>query len=263
ARIVAGSHPGFVDGAGADARFRRLGALAAAAPGRLILADSGNALVRIIAAPSRIGFHAPPSPRLDPRFDADAFRWQPLLWPFVPMDGPHEIAGTMGEARGGESGERFHAGIDVHADEGTSVRAVRDGFVAAPIAVADFGTLNESVRIGAVTYVHLRVGRDRVHIVVDAWDQTNGNESRRRLGLYRLGYQLLKEDGSPASGFESPRVTIVFDRLSLNPDAARLVYAPGSGIPFYGRRSTRFLYDVTNTFRDGVASPGIWDTASA
>jgi len=366
ARIVAGSHPGFVDGAGADARFRRLGALAAAAPGRLILADSGNALVRIIAAPSRIGFHAPPSPRLDPRFDADAFRWQPLLWPIDPMDGPHEIAGTMGEARGGESGERFHAGIDVHADEGTSVRAVRDGFVAAPIAVADFGTLNESVRIGAVTYVHLRVGRDRhgralddprfvatrddrgaivgmrvkrgarfttadvigtvnafnhvhlnvgwpgeernpllfrlvqfedtvpptiarggvrlydeaggllkervkgrlvvrarVHIVVDAWDQTDGNESRRRLGLYRLGYQLLKEDGSPASGFESPRVTIVFDRLSLNPDAARLVYAPGSGIPFYGRRSTRFLYDVTNTFRDGVASPGIWDTASA
>src|SRR5207248_7150913 len=107
------------------------------------------------------------------------------------------------------------------------------------------------------------VVRARVHIVVDAWDQTNGNESRRRLGLYRLGYQLLKEDGSPASGFESPRVTIVFDRLSLNPDAARLVYAPGSGIPFYGRRSTRFLYDVTNTFRDGVASPGIWDTASA
>src|SRR5207302_8500841 len=90
-----------------------------------------------------------------------SFRWQPLLWPIDPMDGPHEIAGTMGEARGGESGERFHAGIDVHADEGTSVRAVRDGFVAAPIAVADFGTLNESVRIGAVTYVHLRVGRDR------------------------------------------------------------------------------------------------------
>ena len=365
ARVVAGTRPGFADGDGAHARFRRLGALAVAAPGRLIVADEGNSLVRIVAAPSRTPFHAPLSPHLDPRFDADAFQWQPLLWPIDPMDGPHEIAGTMGEARGGEGGERFHAGIDVHADEGTPVRAVRDGFVAAPIAVADFGTLNESLRIGAVTYVHLRVGRDqhgrafddprfvpthddrgvvigmrvtrgarfttadvigtanafnhvhlnvgwpgeernpllfrlvqfedtvpptiarggvrlfdesgnalkervkgrvvvrnRVHIVVDAWDQANGNESRRRLGLYRLGYQLLNEDGSPAVGFESPRVTIAFDRLSIDPDAARLVYAPGSGIPFYGRRSTRFLYDITNSFHDGVASPGIWDTAA-
>jgi hypothetical protein len=39
-----------------------------------------------------------------------------------------------------------------------------------------------------------------------------------------------------------------------------LVYAPGSGIPFYGQRRTRFLYIVTNTFRDGVVSPGAWDT---
>jgi hypothetical protein len=52
----------------------------------------------------------------------------------------------------------------------------------------------------------------------------------------------------------------VFDRLAIDPDAARLVYAPGSGIPFYGRRTTRFLYAVTNTFRDGVASPGFWDS---
>ena len=67
----------------------------------------------------------------------------------------------MGEARGGEGGERFHAGIDVRADEGTPVRAVRDGVVAAPMAAAEFGTLNESLRIGPVTYVHMRVGRVR------------------------------------------------------------------------------------------------------
>src|SRR5207244_599404 len=121
------------DGAGADARFRGLGALAAAAPGRLILADSGNALVRIIAAPSRIGFHAPPSPRLDPRFDADAFRWQPLLWPIDPMDGPHEIAGTMGEARGGESGERVKPG-------------------------ARFTTADVIGTVNAFNHVHLNVG---------------------------------------------------------------------------------------------------------
>ena len=40
-----------------------------------------------------------------------------------------------------------------------------------------------------------------------------------------------------------------------------VVYAHGSGIPFYGRRQTRFLYIVTDTFRDGVAAPGFWNTA--
>jgi hypothetical protein len=100
----------------------------------------------------------------------------------------------------------------------------------------------------------------RVHTVVDAWDQSDGNVARRRLGLYALGYQVLRDDGSLAAGFEKPRDNIVFDRLDVSPDAARLVYAPGSGIPFYGRRTTRFLYAVTNTFRDGVAAEGVWDT---
>jgi len=88
----------------------------------------------------------------------------------------------------------------------------------------------------------------------------NGNARRRRLGLFRLGYEVLHDDGSPVAGFEAPRDTIVFNRLDIAPDAARLVYAPGSGIPFYGRRATRFLYAVTNTFRDGVAAPGVWDS---
>ena len=39
------------------------------------------------------------------------------------------------------------------------------------------------------------------------------------------------------------------------------MYAPGSGIAFYGERRTRFLYIVTNTLRDGVAKQGFWDTA--
>ncbi len=36
----------------------------------------------------------------------------------------------------------------------------------------------------------------------------------------------------------------------------------GSGIPFFGGGSTRFLYAVTNTFKGGVASPGVWDTTA-
>jgi hypothetical protein len=38
------------------------------------------------------------------------------------------------------------------------------------------------------------------------------------------------------------------------------VYASGSGIPVYGNRSTRFLYAVTSTLRDGVAADGVLDT---
>jgi len=364
-RTLAGSRNGFSDGAGDAARFRRLGGIAIAAAGRLVVTDAGNALVRVVGARSEGVWPLPPPPGINPGFDFDRFALQPLLWPVDPMDGPHEIAGTLGEARGGEGGERFHAGIDVRVPEDTPVRAVRNGVVAAPVATSEFGTLSESVRIGAVAYVHLRVGRTRrgpvfddprfapvydgegklsgmrvkrgarfvtgevigavnafnhVHlnvgwpgeeynpllmrlahfedsvaptiavggvrlydeqgqpftrrvkgrllvsgraqIVVDAWDQADGNEARRRLGLFALGYQVLRPDGTPAAGFEHARDTIVFDRLDAVPEAARLVYAPGSGIPFYGRRRTRFLYAVTNSFHHGVAAAGAWDTTA-
>jgi hypothetical protein len=363
-RTLAGSTtPGFRDGAGDVARFRGLGSLALAEPGRLVVGDAGNALVRLVADPSRLGELPPASPRVMPRFDVDGFGLDPLLWPVAPFEGPHEIAGTLGEARGSEGSERFHAGVDVRVDEGTAVHAIRDGVVASPIGNDDFGSLNEWLRIGAVNYVHIRAGRERrgdlidtarfvptyndrgklalirvkrgarfttgeiigtvnpfnhvhlnvgwpgeeynplrfrlvhfedtvppaierggvrlydefgrplshrdrgrivvsgrVQIVVDAADQVDGNRRGRRLGLFDLGYQVLNRDGSPAPGFDDVRHTLRFERLAVEPDAAHMVYAPGSGIPFYGRRRTRFLYIVTNTFQDGVASQGFWDT---
>lgn len=365
ARALVGSRPGFADGTGELARFRGPAGLAVATPGRLVITDSRNALLRLVAARPQMEQRLPASPRINPQFDADTFALDGLLWPLSPMDGPHEITGTLGEARGGEGSERFHAGLDIHASEGTPVVAVRDGVIASPLSASDFGTLNESIRIGDIAYVHIRVGRlardeiiddprfvpnldeagklagvrvkrgarfsagevigsvnrfnhvhmnvgwpgeeynplrfplvqfqdsvppairrggirlfdeagnsivekhngrliltGRVHIVVDAWDQVDGNERRRRLGLYQLGYQVLNRDGSPAAGFEVPRSTIRFDRLGADEEAARTVYWPGSGIPFFGGGSTRFLYAVTNTFKGGVASPGVWDTTA-
>ena len=364
ARVLAGGTPGYANGTGHEAQFRRPAGIAVIAPGRVVVADAGNALLRSIVATTLAEAAPPPSPRIAPDFDVDAFTQTPLLWPLEPLGGPFEVAGTIGEARGADAG-RFHAGIDVRADNGAPVLAVREGIVTSPLATGDFGSLNEWVRIGELTYVHLRVGRtlqgevlnDRdfvatrdergrvaririkrgarfqtgdvigsvnqfnhvhlnvgwggeeynpllfrlvqfadtvpptiarggirvfdaqgtpfakreqgrllisgpVQVVVDAWDQADGNRPSRRLGVYSLGYQVLNRDGSPVPGFGTPRETIRFDRLTSHPDATRLVYAPGSGIPFYGQRRTRFLYIVTNSFRDGVAAPGVWDTST-
>ncbi|HEY0872878.1 MAG TPA: hypothetical protein VGD94_05350 [Vicinamibacterales bacterium] len=361
-RVIAGGARGFGDGAGRDAAFRAPSGIVVTAPGHLVVTDRRNGLVRLVAARSQLE-HRRPAPPLRPLFDAEAFDRAPLLWPFAPLEGPFEVTGTLGEPRGGEGSERFHAGLDVQAVEGTPVHIVRDAIVDEPLATSSVGTLNESVRIGAVAYIHLRVGRDardraygddrfvvapgeagevpsvrlkrgarfvtgdvigtvnrfyhvhlnvgwpgeelnplrfrlvqfedtipptivangvrvvgedgvpltererkrlvvhgRVRLVVDAWDHVNGNLARRRLGLYRLGFQVLDPAGVPVDAFEDRRETIRFDRQPLESDFARLIYASGSGIPVYGNRSTRFLYAVTSTLRDGIASDGVLDT---
>jgi sugar lactone lactonase YvrE len=381
-RVLAGESPGFVNGAGTAARMRGLAGIAVSGDGHLVVADPRNAMIREITARGHAEVTPPSPPALHGGFDEAAFAEQPLIWPVDPMAGPHEITGTQGEARGAETMGRFHAGLDVHAAEGTPVRAVRDGVVTNPVSTAEFGTLNESLRIGGVTYVHLRAGRrprsvplgdarfvisrddkgridqirvrrgarfqsgdvlgtvnpfNHVHlnigwpgeeinplrfripffedtvpptitavhlltvdgqpfdptqgnavaaapgksaaqrrrlaarsraplvvdqpvqIVVDTWDQVDGNEPQRRLGLYRLGYQILHKDGTPVAGFERPRETMRFDRIAPDPEAPSLVYASGSGIPFYARHATQFLYVVTNAFHDGHAAMGVWD----
>jgi len=103
--------------------------------------------------------------------------------------------------------------------------------------------------------------RGKVRIVVDAFDLTNSNNGRRRLGLYSLGYQLLKPDGSTAPGFATTIVNILFNRLPEDDNAAKLAYASESGITVYGSKLTRFLYELTNSVRDGHARAGVWDTA--
>ena len=105
-------------------------------------------------------------------------------------------------------------------------------------------------------------GAGPLQIVVDAWDQTDGNEARRKLGLYKAGYQVLGADGKPLAGFETPRVTIEFNRLPPDRESVKVAYAKDSGITVYGNKSTRFLYVVTNTVRDGKAAPGSWDPAA-
>ena len=99
-----------------------------------------------------------------------------------------------------------------------------------------------------------------VRIVVDAWDQVDRNLPRRRLGLYALGYQVLRADGMPLPGFEAPRMNIEFNRMPADGDAVKVAYAPGSGITVHGSAATHFRYVLTNTVRDGELATGTWRT---
>ncbi|MEO7578764.1 MAG: NHL repeat-containing protein, partial [Massilia sp.] len=91
-------------------------------------------------------------------------------------------------------------------------------------------------------------------IVLEAHDQNEGNAARRRLGLYKAGYQILRADGTPLPGFEQPLVNIEFNRLPPDQESVTVAYAPDSGITVHGSAVTRFLYVLTNTVRDGKAS---------
>jgi sugar lactone lactonase YvrE len=102
--------------------------------------------------------------------------------------------------------------------------------------------------------------RGAVSVVVNAYDQVDGNATRRRLGVYKLGFQILRADGSPAPGFDEPRVTVEFDRLPPERDAVKIAYADKSGITVYGSAATVFLYELTNTMRHGRIAVQLWDT---
>lgn len=98
-----------------------------------------------------------------------------------------------------------------------------------------------------------------VSIVVNAYDRMDGNGANRKLGIFRIGYQLLHGDGTPVNGFEQPLINIEFSRL-LEDSSVTRVYAQGSGVSAYGT-PTRFRYIVTNRVRDGQASEGVLRTS--
>jgi len=123
---------------------------------------------------------------------------------------------------------------------------------------------NTGKRIVAGKGQPLRLNRalGNVDIVVNAYDQVNGNLARRKLGLYKLGWQLLRADGTPLPGFEQVQMTQVYDQLPRNQDAVKLMYAPTSGITVYGSQSTQFDYALNNRLRDGEVEPGTWNVGA-
>jgi sugar lactone lactonase YvrE len=101
-----------------------------------------------------------------------------------------------------------------------------------------------------------------VQIVVDAWDQMDGDQARRRLGLYKLGYQLLNADGEVIPGLEQPLITQLYDRLPRNREAVKYAYSASSGITVHGAKETHFAYAINNTLLRGKLTPGGWKVST-
>src|SRR3954453_21777839 len=87
----------------------------------------------------------------------------------------------------------------------------------------------------------------------------DGNVTRRRLGLYQLGYQVLERDGNAAKGFTEPRWTISFESLPDDDRAVPLAYAAGSKSGATGE--TIFAYIVTDSVRDRAAKEDFWHSS--
>ncbi len=93
-------------------------------------------------------------------------------------------------------------------------------------------------------------------ILVRAFDRMDGNPERRRLGVYRVGYQILNNDGSERTEVDW---TITFDR---NPpwEAVKTVYAKGSRSGATGE--TIFNYIVTNRLKPDLFSEDFLDATA-
>lgn len=93
-------------------------------------------------------------------------------------------------------------------------------------------------------------------IVVRAFDRMDGNAERRRLGIYKIGYQILKADQTPVSEMNW---TIRLDRLP-EPETVKLVYFNRSRSGATGE--TIFNYIASNEIHDSTAREGFLDTNS-
>ena len=81
----------------------------------------------------------------------------------------------------------------------------------------------------------------------------DGNPERRRLGVFRLGFQILARDNSPVTGVAW---NISFDR-NPPPEAVLFAYAPGSHSGATGE--TIFRYIVTNHVNNDGFGEGFLD----
>ena len=162
---IAGGRRGLADGIRRSARFNRPSGLAVDSKENVFISDSDDRLLRTLSA-GEIGKHIGADEIQKLRFSAEEFRTAaPARWPYDPPDAKREVAGTMGEVRGeikpGNNDIHFHNGLDIAGSYGETARFVRDEKVLLPLAVENYGTLRELIRMPTMGYIHIRMGRDQ------------------------------------------------------------------------------------------------------
>jgi sugar lactone lactonase YvrE len=97
--------------------------------------------------------------------------------------------------------------------------------------------------------------KDKLRIVVRSYDQMDGNSSRRKLGVYKLGYQVVKDGETIAP---EPVWTISFAKMP-DEDSVSLVYAKGSKSGY--TPETVFDYIVTNEVNPTAMRENFFDAS--
>jgi 5-hydroxyisourate hydrolase-like protein (transthyretin family) len=96
----------------------------------------------------------------------------------------------------------------------------------------------------------------KTRVIVRSFDQMNGGATRRKLGVYQLGYQILREDKTPAT---DEKTTISFAQMP-DEEFVKLVYAPGSQSGY--TPVTIFDYVVSNEVSADAARENFLDAAN-
>ncbi|MBX3283209.1 MAG: hypothetical protein KF756_12100 [Acidobacteria bacterium] len=96
----------------------------------------------------------------------------------------------------------------------------------------------------------------KIRLAVEAYDRMDGNPERRKLGLYKLGWQLINGYSTPVGDIDW---TIQFDLLPP-PSAAQLVFAKDSYSGATG--TTRFIYIVSNRVHGEEAAENVINLAN-
>ncbi len=162
---ISAAKRGFADGVPQNAKYNRPSGIITDEKGNLFIADAENRVVRVISR-AESGREMTDAEIKNLRRSPEEFR---LLsaprWTFNPPDARRDIAGTLGELRGEISDKNtpvwFHNGLDIAGAYGETARFIRAEKVLRPLAVQNFNTKRELVRMPSLGYIHLRLGRDK------------------------------------------------------------------------------------------------------
>ncbi len=156
---------GFSDGDLKSAKFNRPSSLAVDKKGNLFIADADNQVLRVFTG-EEIGKEIETEEKKSLRQTPEQFRnFAMARWTYNPPEKKREIAGTLGEIRGEITEENapvyFHNGLDIVGGYGETATFIRNEKVLRPVAVQNFDTTRELLRMPTLGYIHIRLGRDK------------------------------------------------------------------------------------------------------